>query len=120
MKPKNSNSLNFFASFDTLLDPRCAKVVEINFTSKIALFEMILRANTPVCIFSQVNLLFLETLGTPLSAHCYCLPLHWAKNGQGHLDRDVSCSTITKLGCFITVWQITSSHLNTVFCKSKW
>ena len=41
LKPKNSNSLKFFASFDTLLDPRGAKVVETNFTSKIALFEMI-------------------------------------------------------------------------------
>ena len=27
-KPKNSSSLSFFASFDTLLDPRGAKVVE--------------------------------------------------------------------------------------------
>ena len=41
--------MKFFASFDTLLDPRCAKVVEIKITSEIALFEMILRANTPVC-----------------------------------------------------------------------
>ena len=48
LTPKNLNFLKFFASFDTLLDPRCAKVVEINFSSKIALFEMILRANTPV------------------------------------------------------------------------
>ena len=48
LKPKNSSSLKFYASFDTLLDPRCAKVVEIEITSKIALFEMILRANTPV------------------------------------------------------------------------
>ena len=48
LKPKNSSSLKFYASFDTLLDPRCAKVVEIEISSKIALFEMILRANTPV------------------------------------------------------------------------
>ena len=40
--------LKFFASFDTLLDPRGTKVVEIEITSKIALFERILRANTPV------------------------------------------------------------------------
>ena len=39
LKPKNSNSLKFFASFDSLLDPRCAKVVQINFTNKIALFD---------------------------------------------------------------------------------
>ena len=29
-KPKNSNSLKFFASFDTLHDPRAAKVKEIS------------------------------------------------------------------------------------------
>ena len=28
LKPENSNSLKFFASFDTLLDPRGTKVVE--------------------------------------------------------------------------------------------
>ena len=39
LKPKNSNSLKFFASFDTLLDPRGAKVRN----------EMIREANTPVC-----------------------------------------------------------------------
>ena len=49
LKPKNSSSLKFFASFDTLLDPRSAKVVEIEITSKIALFAMILRSNIPVC-----------------------------------------------------------------------
>ena len=48
LKPKNASSLQFFASFDTLLDPRGTKVVEIKITSKTALFEMILRANTPV------------------------------------------------------------------------
>ena len=42
LKPKNSNSLKFFASFDTLLEPRGATLVEIRITSKIALFEMIL------------------------------------------------------------------------------
>ena len=41
--------MKFFASFDTLLDPRSAKVVEIEITSKIALFAMILRSNIPVC-----------------------------------------------------------------------
>ena len=50
LKPKNSNSLKFFASFDTLLDPRGAKVVETNFTSKIALFEMIWESFNTVCI----------------------------------------------------------------------
>ena len=49
LKPKNSSSLQLFASFDTLLDPRGAKVVEIRITSKTAVFKMILRANTPVC-----------------------------------------------------------------------
>ena len=29
LKPTNSNSMKVFASFDTLLDPRGAKVVEI-------------------------------------------------------------------------------------------
>ena len=38
-KPKNLSSLKFFASFDTLLDPRGAKVRD----------EMIQEANTPVC-----------------------------------------------------------------------
>ena len=37
-KPKNSSSLKFFASFDTLLDPRGAKVRN----------EMIREANAPV------------------------------------------------------------------------
>ena len=50
LKTKNSSSLYFFASFDNLLDPRGAKVVEIRITSKTALFEMILMANTPVWI----------------------------------------------------------------------
>ena len=45
----------FFASFDTLLDPRVTKVVEIRITSKSALFEMILRANTPVCVGNIPN-----------------------------------------------------------------
>ena len=40
LKPKNSNSLKFFASFDTLLDPRGAKVRN----------EMIQEANTPVWV----------------------------------------------------------------------
>ena len=39
LKPKNSNSLKFFASFDTLFDPRDAKVRN----------EMIHEANVPVC-----------------------------------------------------------------------
>ena len=39
LKPKDSSSLKFFASFDTLLDPRDAKVRN----------EMIRVANTPVC-----------------------------------------------------------------------
>ena len=34
-KPKNTSFLKFFPSFDTLLDPR---------------YEMILEANTPVCL----------------------------------------------------------------------
>ena len=51
LKPKNSSSLLFFASFDTLLDPRGAK--EIRITSKIVLFEMIMRANIPVCHWAQ-------------------------------------------------------------------
>ena len=38
-KPKNSSSLKFFASFDTLLDPRGVKVKN----------EMIQEANSPVC-----------------------------------------------------------------------
>ena len=41
--------MKFFASFDTLLDPRGAKVVETNFTSKIALFEMIWESFNTVC-----------------------------------------------------------------------
>ena len=41
-----------FASFDTLLDPMGAKVIEIEIMSKIALFEMILKANTPVCCWN--------------------------------------------------------------------
>ena len=65
LKPKNSNSLKFFASFDTLLDPRCAKVVEINFTSKIASVEMILRANTPVWIIDLAITLCTIELGNP-------------------------------------------------------
>ena len=40
LKPKNSSSLKFFASFDTLLDPRGAKVKN----------EMVWEANSPVCI----------------------------------------------------------------------
>ncbi len=39
-KPKNSDSLKFFASFDTLLHPRGTKVKD----------EMILEANSPVCV----------------------------------------------------------------------
>ena len=39
-KPKNSSSLKFFVSFDTLLDHTGAKVRN----------EMILKANTPVCM----------------------------------------------------------------------
>ena len=39
-KHKNSNSLKFSASFDTLLDPRGAKASD----------EMIREANTPVCL----------------------------------------------------------------------
>ena len=54
LKPKNSSSLKYFASFDTLLDPRGGKVVEIRITSKIVLFEMILRANTLVCFETLV------------------------------------------------------------------
>ena len=38
-KPKNLSSLKFFASFDTPLDPKGAKVKD----------EMILEANSPVC-----------------------------------------------------------------------
>ena len=48
LKPNNLRSLKFFASFDTLHDPRGGKVVEVRITSKTALFEMILRANTLV------------------------------------------------------------------------
>ena len=82
LKPKNSSSLKFFSSFDTLLDPRGAKVVEITITSKTALFEMILRANTPVCIAVHCSLCFLTYnfyLAGPFFTHefgCY-VALSW-------------------------------------------
>jgi len=47
LKPKKFKFLDFF---DFLLDPRSTTVVEIEINSKIALFEMILKANTPMCV----------------------------------------------------------------------
>ena len=44
------NSHKNLASFDTLVDPEAAKVVEIKIISKFVSFAMILRSNTPMCL----------------------------------------------------------------------
>ena len=49
IKPQNLNSWKNLASFDTMLVPGTAKVVEIEIISKIVSFEMILRSKIPVC-----------------------------------------------------------------------
>ena len=76
--------LEVFSLFHILLDTRSAKVAEIRFRSKSALFEMILRSTTPVCYVPMKIAISLHKMGL---LHLFFPPLYITRN-------EIECSKI--------------------------